>query len=192
MAQDTGLEAEAALKNTLEEMGRERVWTISAPTLVDFVEGSNSLGEDEEFRNLGGVLEIYSAQERLPVGLDKKIYGDVEFLVIKLQQLSRDMSIEFEFELEGVFVGAIENGRLDKISMWACWASGVGIWLFPTDVLQLILSVGVVIEFQINYAYYECLLDQIGFWLVADRVDSIRAIVSSSSGMRSSVAPNRP
>lgn len=76
--------------------------------------GSSSLGEDEEFRNLGGVLEIYSAQERLPVELDKKICGDVEFLVTKLQQLSRDMSIEFEFELEGVFVGAIENGRLDK------------------------------------------------------------------------------
>lgn len=114
MAQDIGLEAEAALKNTLEEMSGERVWTISAPTLVDFVEGSSSLGEDEEFRNLGGVLEIYSAQERLPVELDKRIYGDIEFLVTKLQQLSRDMSIEFEFELEGVFVGAIENGRLDK------------------------------------------------------------------------------
>lgn len=76
--------------------------------------------------------------------------------------------------------------------MWACWASGAGIWLFPADVLQLILSVGLVREFQINYVYYECLLDQIGFWLVADRVDSIRAIVSGSRDMRSSVATNRP
>lgn len=73
-----------------------------------------SLTEDED--TLGAFIEIYSAlpPNHLPTDIDKQHFEEVNFFVEELQKFSAQNELALEFELDGKFVGSIEDGTLDN------------------------------------------------------------------------------
>jgi len=113
VAQDVNDEIRRAVKNLLEEIAEGCSWQVSAPEFVDAISHSETREGDCPEETVGGLLEIYSARDGLPEHLDAQALANVELLVKAVQGLSLSYPLEFEFELDGVFVGVIENGALD-------------------------------------------------------------------------------
>lgn len=113
IAQDfeDGLVPEIA--RVVREIARGRDWLIGPPVFMDELQAS-SLGTP--VRTVGGVLEIFSAHPpwKLPVDVDRQHFEEVTWLVEALGQFSGKRSLAIEFELEGTFVGSIEDGQTDR------------------------------------------------------------------------------
>jgi hypothetical protein len=64
---------------------------------------------------VGGFVEIYSALPpwTLPREIDRLHFEEVSTLVNALRDFSRQNGLSFEFELDGNYVGAIDNGEMD-------------------------------------------------------------------------------
>ena len=62
-------------------------------------------------------MEIYSAlpPNILPIEMDSKNLDDVEALVGAVKKLSENENLSFEFQLDTTFVGAIEDGVIDRV-----------------------------------------------------------------------------
>jgi len=62
------------------------------------------------------MLEIYSAHGpwQLPVDVDRQHLEEVTWLVEALRRVSAERSLAIEFELEGTFVGSVEDGKIDR------------------------------------------------------------------------------
>lgn len=104
-----------AIEFLIENCSKEREWSISPPCYIDDSEGLQTSDMNSLINVVGGSLEIYSANAGdLPIELDRKNFQEVEHLIRATQKLSFDLQIDFEFELDGNFVGSIESGRLDK------------------------------------------------------------------------------
>jgi hypothetical protein len=93
-----------------------RSWTICPPKFVDEASEIAEARADLPILTVGGALQIFSAtgDGSLPRDLDEKNLDDVEALIHAVKHLSRDQSLSFEFELDGVYVGAIDNGISDR------------------------------------------------------------------------------
>ncbi len=97
-----------AVETTIENLARSGAWMIGPPEYVNQV-------DDESYRLVGGVHEIYSAlRVSLPREVDLIMLDEVERIVQAVQKLSRDLSLEIEFELDGDSAGTVENGELDE------------------------------------------------------------------------------
>ncbi|WP_426161469.1 hypothetical protein [Pseudoduganella sp. R-34] len=116
VAEDVDDEKRAAVKKMITDLAPQRKWVIGPPSFIDVVDDAISREGDEQDETLGGIHEIYSAYSPndLPREVDLLHLAEVEQIVRAVQRLSLEQGIEFEFELDGRFVGAIENGDMDS------------------------------------------------------------------------------
>jgi hypothetical protein len=117
VAEDSNDLIRERITRLITELTNQRTWVLGPPTLIDSIDDSTTRDGDTVDETLGGVLEIYSAMtpEGLPQELDLAHLEEVEYLIRAVQQVSQDCGIAFEFELDGRFVGAIEDGMLDHM-----------------------------------------------------------------------------
>ncbi|MFS2027503.1 hypothetical protein [Massilia sp. CT11-137] len=117
LAQDVDDEARKLVRDAIEKMSSLRTWVIRAPEFVDTVESTGTRPGDALVETVGGVHEIYSASpsNHLPREIDALLLEEVEYIVDSVQRLSQEHGLEFEFELDGQYVGTIDNGVIDAI-----------------------------------------------------------------------------
>jgi hypothetical protein len=116
VAQDVSDAAKAKIQEFVDALAPLRTWVVRPPYLVDVhgaaVRADCGIGD----ATLGGVLEIFSAlsPESLPTEVDRLHLEEVIALVEALKRFSAKNDLEFELELDGKFVGAIEAGEEDR------------------------------------------------------------------------------
>lgn len=115
VAQDIDDEIRAQIKKMLLDMAVSRGWVIGPPKFIDIMEDVGTREFDVPDETLGGVHELYSAlpPNGLPRDIDELHLKEVEHIVDSVQRLSHDKGLEFEFELDGRYVGTIEDGVVD-------------------------------------------------------------------------------
>jgi len=113
IAQDFEDDLPPEVERVIAEIARGRNWLIGPPVFMDELHASN-LGTP--VRTVGGVLEIHSALPpwNLPIDVDRQHLDEVTWLVEALRQFSFVRSLAIEFELEGTFVGSVEDGQIDR------------------------------------------------------------------------------
>ena len=106
----------AAVKQLVDDLASQRQWVIGPPAYLDIIEDATNRSGDMPDETLGGVLEIYAAYppNSLPHEIDLLHLEEVEHVVKAVQKLSLNTGMEFEFELDGRFVGAVEAGTMDS------------------------------------------------------------------------------
>jgi hypothetical protein len=107
----------ADMKTLVGSLAASRDWVIGPPLFVDTrEEPQDTSGDDVAIETVGGYLEIHTAWPpwKLPREIDLQHLDEVEQLVGALGDLSRLRKLEIEFELAGTFVGAIEEGEMDR------------------------------------------------------------------------------
>jgi hypothetical protein len=116
LAQDVSEEDRYLVRSFIERLAATREWVIRPPKVVDEVDEPENSIEDSPVETVGGYVEIYSALQplQLPREIDLQHLEDVTTLVEAVRDLSEQHSLAFEFELDGEFVGSIEDGRLDR------------------------------------------------------------------------------
>lgn len=112
LAQDADENSITAIKKFIRELSMSRSWVIAPPVYFESVEESNN----NSAKLVGGELKIYSA---LPVGslpyeVDAKHLDEVISLVEVVKNSSEQYMLAFEFELDGIFVGSIEAGKISR------------------------------------------------------------------------------
>lgn len=117
VAQDVSDKDRCLVRTIVERLAASREWVIRPPKVVDEVdELENSFSEDMPVETVGGYLEIYSALAplRLPRKIDLQHLEEVTVLVEAVCDLSQQNALSFEFELDGKFVGSIDDGKMDR------------------------------------------------------------------------------
>ena len=96
------------IERFVQDLSRSRDWSVAAPVFVN--------ESADEVITLGGYLSIYSAlpPHDLPTELDRRNLDEVKDLISGLRKLSQEQDIDFELELDGVPVGAVEGGQPDR------------------------------------------------------------------------------
>ncbi|NVZ54719.1 hypothetical protein HX797_00460 [Pseudomonas edaphica] len=110
VAQDLDQSIRSNVLQLVNEVAASRIWSVTSPTFIDKIDESGA-------EVVGGVLEIYSALQPniLPIDIDSKNLEDVEALISAVKKLSEKENISFEFELDTTFVGAIDDGVIDRV-----------------------------------------------------------------------------
>lgn len=94
-----------------------RHWLNGPPHYVNLRDEpqDNSRG-DLPIETVGGYLELYSAVAPwdLPREIDLQHLEEVKDLLSSVSSFSRAHDIDFEFELDGIFVGAVADGKMDR------------------------------------------------------------------------------
>lgn len=110
VAQDLDQSIRSDVQKLVNEIAALRIWSIAPPSFVDEIDESGT-------EVVGGVLEIYSAwpPNILSIEMDSKNLNEVEDLVGAVQKLSERENISFEFQLDTTFVGAIDDGVIDRV-----------------------------------------------------------------------------
>ncbi|MHA6235997.1 hypothetical protein [Pseudomonas fluorescens group sp. PF-69] len=98
------------MQQLVNEVAASRIWSVTPPSFIDEIDESGT-------EVVGGILEIYSAlpPNLLPIEMDSKNLDDVEALVGAVKKLSENESLSFEFQLDTTYVGAIEDGVIDRV-----------------------------------------------------------------------------
>ncbi len=107
LAQDADEATKSLVLSHVEGLAGMREWVIRAPEPV------NQPGPPP---TVGGFVEIYSARppSLLPKDIDRRHLEEVQSIVESLIRLSYEHMLAFEFELDGEFVGAVEDGQIDR------------------------------------------------------------------------------
>lgn len=110
VAQDLDQSIRSNVQQLVNEVAATRAWSIAPPSFIGEV-------DERGTEVVGGMLEIYSAlqQNILPIEMDAKNLDEVEELNGALKILSEKESISFEFQLDTTFVGAIDDGVIDRV-----------------------------------------------------------------------------
>lgn len=113
VAQDFDDDLTEDVRQFLDELGSLRDWVISPPHFIDECSESE-LGTS--IRTLGGALMIYSAlpPNELSRDIDVRQLEEVEAIISKICDFSRKHELAIEFNLDGKFVGAVEDGNADR------------------------------------------------------------------------------
>lgn len=100
----------------VKQLAGSRSWLISPPNFVNAIERAEEGTNDSPVETVGGELEIYSAlgPVELPKEVDRQHFEEVEEIVEAVRELSEKEELTFEFELGGTYVGAIEDGVIDR------------------------------------------------------------------------------
>jgi hypothetical protein len=116
VAQDVGEEIRFRVKNLVERLAGSREWVIRPPRFVDSTFNSEKPDVDSAVVTVGGDIELYPALPgtNLPREIDLLHLNEVEYLVEQLREFSQVNALAIELELDHIFVGAIEDGILDK------------------------------------------------------------------------------
>ena len=116
VAQDVDDSLKQTLAAHIEGLAGSQAWTVSPPEFIDRSDDVATQPIDSPDETVGGVLEIYSAMDApLPPETDQQCLRDVERVVDFVSRFSLEYGVEFEFELNGSFVGAVEAGVPDRI-----------------------------------------------------------------------------
>lgn len=114
VAQDVDNGIVDAVKQTVRDLATVTTWLLAPPVFVDRTDDARSDSADTKDRTVGGTLDILgTAGNTLPKDLDAATFADVDRVVQAVQALSAKCSLEVEFELNGAYVGAIQDGVLD-------------------------------------------------------------------------------
>lgn len=110
VAQDLDQSIRSNVQQLVNKVAASRIWSVTPPTFIDEIDESGA-------EVVGGILEIYSAlpPNILPIEMDSKNLDDVEALVGAVKKLSENENLSFEFKLDTTFVGAIEDGVIDRV-----------------------------------------------------------------------------
>ncbi|MBK3508457.1 hypothetical protein [Pseudomonas sp. MF6747] len=110
VAQDLDQSIRSNVQQLVSEVAASRIWSVTPPSFIDEIDESGT-------EVVGGILEIYSAlpPNLLPIEMDSKNLDDVEALVGAVKKLSENESLSFEFQLDTTYVGAIEDGVIDRV-----------------------------------------------------------------------------
>ncbi|NWE15259.1 hypothetical protein [Pseudomonas yamanorum] len=110
VAQDLDQSIRSNVQQLVNEVAASRIWSVTPPSFIDEIDESGT-------EVVGGILEIYSAlpPNLLPIEMDSKNLDDVEALVGAVKKLSENESLSFEFQLDTTYVGAIEDGVIDRV-----------------------------------------------------------------------------
>lgn len=110
VAQDLDQSIRSNVQQLVNEVAASRIWSVTPPSFIDEIDESGT-------EVVGGILEIYSAlpPNLLPIEMDSKNLDDVEALVGAVKKLSENESLSFEFQLDTIYVGAIEDGVIDRV-----------------------------------------------------------------------------
>ena len=110
VAQDLDQSIRSNVQQLVNEVAASRIWSVTPPSFIDEIDESGT-------EVVGGILEIYSAlpPNLLPIEMDSKNLDDVEALVGAVKKLSENESLSFEFQLDTPYVGAIEDGVIDRV-----------------------------------------------------------------------------
>ena len=113
VAQDFGEDIPPEVERVVQVIAENNKWLIAPPRFIDDIHASN-LGTP--VRTVGGVLELYSAlpPSDLPLDIDRGHLEEVCQIVEALRRFSAEKKLAFELELDGTFVGAIEDGKIDQ------------------------------------------------------------------------------
>jgi hypothetical protein len=116
VAQDVDEETRTLVKQMLSNIEASRSWLIGPPKFIDTLEDVGSRLEDVPDETVGGIHELYSAlpPNDLPREIDALQLEEVEKIVDCVMRFSLEKGVEFEFELDGRYVGRIEDGVIDK------------------------------------------------------------------------------
>jgi hypothetical protein len=109
-----------AFRQAVDGMNADRRWALAPPTFVDYLDdGGKTSGFDEDIRTVGCELRLYSATppwgDLLPRDIDHHHLMDVEALVARLAQVSREFEVDIGFELDGNSVGWLVHGEPDEL-----------------------------------------------------------------------------
>ena len=109
-AQDLNQSIRDDVQQFVSELAVSRVWSIAPPIFIDEMDGENSL------QVVGGMLEIYSALPpyALPLDMDSVNLEEVEAMVDAVRALSEKENLSFEFQLDAIYVGCIEDGVIER------------------------------------------------------------------------------
>jgi len=110
VAQDLDQSVRTNVQQLLNELAVSRIWSVAPPSFIDAI-------DEEGTEVLGGMLEIYSARQPniLSIDMDSRNLDDVEELICAVTKLSEKESLSFEFQLDATFVGAIDDGVVDRV-----------------------------------------------------------------------------
>ncbi|PTS82060.1 hypothetical protein DBR00_18255 [Pseudomonas sp. HMWF032] len=110
VAQDLDQSIRSNVQQLVNEVAASRIWSVTPPSFIDEIDETGA-------EVVGGMLEIYSALQPnvLPIEMDSKNLDDVEALVGAVKKLSEKENLSFEFQLDTTFVGAIDDGVIDRV-----------------------------------------------------------------------------
>lgn len=110
VAQDLDQSIRSNVQQLVNEVAASRIWSIAPPTFIDAIDEGGA-------EVVGGMLEIYSALQPniLSIDMDSKNLDEVEELICAVKKLSEKESLSFEFQLGTTFVGAIDDGVIDRV-----------------------------------------------------------------------------
>lgn len=110
VAQDLDQSIRSDVQQLVNHVAASRIWSVTPPRFIDEIDETGA-------EVVGGVLEIYSALQpnALPIEMDSKNLDDVEALVCAVKKLSEEEKLSFEFQLDTTFVGAIDDGVIDRV-----------------------------------------------------------------------------
>jgi len=102
--QDVNEDITKKICDMVDHLAVSRSWLLAPPRVVT-VDTS-----------VGGELEIYSALPPMVLekDVDRKHLDEVEDVVEAVRKLSESEQLVFEFELDGTYVGTIEDGEIDR------------------------------------------------------------------------------
>jgi hypothetical protein len=131
LAEDIDDRKRRIVQDLVESLTDVRPWSIAPPQFVDEIDSVPAGSEDPPIQTLGGLLRIHGTEgiSPLPAELDERDLADVEAVVDGVLATSASHSLCFEFELDGIFVGAIDCGIADDclaiglLAEWRCWLS---------------------------------------------------------------------
>lgn len=99
------------LRVLLEGLLAQGEWARGAPEFIDQLEeDSRTRPEDEPVRTVGVRLEVSEPGENPSTPVN-----DATRLVEALAGFSLKHGVEFEFQLDGTFVGEVRNGEADRL-----------------------------------------------------------------------------
>jgi hypothetical protein len=115
VAQDIDNSIRFSVREMLAKLAKSRQWVIEPPRFIDITDDARSRTGDGQDETLGGEYEIYSAltPNPLPRNIDLLHLEEVEQIVKAVQQFSYAKGLAFEFELDGKYVGTVEDGAAD-------------------------------------------------------------------------------
>jgi len=113
LAQDFSDFLRLSVAREVDKIAGSRKWSLNHPVPLDEVVESE-LGTPT--RIVGGFLDVRAADppSALPISVDQAHLDEVSYLVECLRKFSEEYGLAFEFELDGTFVGSVEDGKIDR------------------------------------------------------------------------------